>query len=351
MYKKDDKVVFKVGKESFEYTVVKVFDNRWYLSIVTASNSIIFYKLNIVDKFKFVKDISKYATDDKSVSFPEIVYPDETEINKVIDALLEKCDEYNKLNGTTMCYNHGDKIAFKLPGKNYNYRVVKDDISTVIRWYLTNDAWIGHNDQILNDLNIKDKIQFCRDVSGCDISSGIFPAIYCPDSTGISKIINKLMEMCEEQMKESLKTEGKISTETTSQKPIFKVGDYVRVIFRENVKDSNCYRFGFVKEMLPYCGNTYIVHYVFDSHSEAGSEPDDGMLYNLKTASGNILPYNFASSMLMPARNIIPPQSPFLEGIKLVDPFIDDCIQTKVDSETKMVSKKSTPEYKLKFTN
>jgi len=351
MYKENDKVIFKVGEESFEYTVVKGFNTCWYLSILRASNSIIFNKLNIVDKFKFVKDISKYTTDDKTVSFPEIQYPDETEINKVIDALLKKCDEYNKLNGTIMCYNHGDKIVFKLPDKEYNYRVVKnDDRSRGIRWFLANDGEVGYNEQIFGALNITDKVLFCRVFSGCDISSGHFPEIQCPDSTGISKVINKLMEMCEEKMKESLETEEKTSTETTSQKPIFKVGDYVRVIFRENVKDSDCYRFGFVEDMLQYCGDIYIVHNVSYCVSEAKSEPDDGMLYHLKTLAGTQLPYNFASSMLTSV-GITNPQLPFLKQIKPGYIPVDDCISTTADSETKTVSKKLTPEYKLKFTN
>ena len=157
------------------------------------------------------------------------------------------------------------------------------------------------------------------------------------------------MEMCEEKMKEPLKTEEKISTETTSQKPIFKEGDYVRVISREDVKGNHCYRFGFTDEMLKYCSNIYTVHKVSNSTSEACIEPDDGMLYRLKTVDGDILLYNFASSMLMPTT--ISPQSPFLKQIKLDYPLVGGCIQTTVDSETKVVLKKSTPEYKLKFTN
>lgn len=218
MYKKDDKVVFKVGGECFEYIVTKKSDNIWFLNIPDDCNSIIFRKLLIVDKFKFIRSISKYVTVDESVAFPEIAYPNEIEINKVIDALLKKCDEYNKqLNNTTICYKDGDKIVFKLPDKEYNYRVVGDTIW--LRWYLSYDDHAGHNDQILNALNITDKIQFCRDVSGCDTISGQFPEICCPDSTGITKVINKLMIMCEEKMKESLKTEEKISTEITLQKP------------------------------------------------------------------------------------------------------------------------------------
>lgn len=332
MYKKDDRVVFKVGEESFEYTVVKGSANNWYLSTLKDSNSIIFTKLNIVDKFKFIKDISKYATDDKMVSFPEIQYPDETEINKVIDALLKKCDEYNKqFNDTTTRYKDGDKIVFKTPDGQYNYCVVK---GVANHWFLANAD--GYNHRLFVSLNITDKVQFCRDVSGCAVSDGMFPEIHCPDSTGISKVINKLMEMCEEKMKESLKTEKETSTETTSQKSTFKVGDYVRVISKADVKSSACYRFGFVSEMLPYCGEMYIVHKVSNCHAEAGSEPDDGMLYLLETIGGTILPFNFASSMLLPIKY------PFV---------VSDCVQKTTDSETKAVSKKSTPKYKLKFTN
>ena len=345
MYKEDDKAIFKVGKESFEYTVIKTFDNHWYLSALKNSNSIIFQKLNIADKFKFVKDISKYVTDDKTVSFPEIKYPDETEINKVIDALLKKCDEYNKQFNDTTCYKHGDKIVFRLPNEQYNYSVVKDRN----HWFLSKEG--GYNNRIFDALNITDRIQFCKDVSKCDVLSGMFPKIYCSDSTGISKVINKLMEMCEEKMKESLKTEEKVSTEATSQKPIFKEGDYVRVIFRENLKDGNCYRFKFVEDMLKYCGDIYIIHKVSYAYSESGSEPDDGMLYKLKTVDGTILPYNFASSMLMPMRNTISSHLPFLATIEHIDSSPDDYIQTTDDSETKPVLEKSTPKYKLKFTN
>lgn len=98
MYKQGDKVIFKVGKESFKYIVSKTDQYTWFLSLPTDINSIIFKKLNIVDRFKFVRDISKYVIDDRSKAFPEIAYPDETEINKVIYALLEKCNEYNKLH-------------------------------------------------------------------------------------------------------------------------------------------------------------------------------------------------------------------------------------------------------------
>lgn len=346
MYKRGDKVTFKVGAESFDYTVVRYMGNTWFLEIKASNNSLIFKKLNIVDRFEFVKSISKYAVDNKKVDFPEIEYPDETEINKVIDALLKKCDEYNKLNNTmSLRYKDGDKIVFKSPNGKYDYHVVNNANNI---WFLSNDD--GYNDRIFYALKITDKMQFCRDVSGCDVSSGVFPYIRCSDSTGISKIINKLMEMCEEKIKESLKTEEKISIETTSQKPTFKEGDYVRVIFREDVKDSDCYRFGFVEDMLQYCGDIYIVHNVSHCVSEAKSEPDDGMLYHLKTIAGTKLAYNFASSMLMPVRNIIPPQSPFLKQIEFYDSLVTGCI-TPVDSETKTVSKKSTPEYKLKFTN
>jgi len=343
MYKKNDNVIFKVGEEQFGYIVTEDPSGLWFLDIPYNNNSIIFQKLCIVDKFKFVSDISKYVTDDRHAEFPEIAYPNETEINKVIDALLKKCDEYNKqFNDTTTHYKDEDNVVFKLPNGKYNYRVVK---SLANRWFLTNCN--GYNDQIFVALNITDKVQFCRDVSGCDVSSGGFPEIRCPDSIGISKVINKLMEMCEEKMKESLKTEKKASTETDSQKPIFKEGDYVRVIFRENVKDSDCYRFGFVEDMLQYCGNIYIVHNVSHCVSEAKSEPDDGMLYRLKTIAGTQLAYNFASSMLLPTI-IIPPQSPFLGTLPLKYPFV---VSKTTDSETKVVSKKSTPEYKLKFTN
>jgi hypothetical protein len=248
-------------------------------------------------------------------------------------------------------YKKDDKIVFKLPDKEYNYRVVKNDVgSREISWFLSNDDEVGYNEQIFGALNITDKMLFCRDVSGCDILSGQFPEIQCPDSTGISKVINKLMEMCEEKMKESLETKEKTSTETTSQKPIFKVGDYVRVIFRKDVKNSICYRFRFPPEMLKFCGEIYIIHQVSDSHSEAGIEPDDGMLYILKTIGGNILPYNFASSMLTSVE-ITNPQLPFLKQIKPGYTLVNGCISTTADSETKTVSKKLTPEYKLKFTN
>lgn len=263
MYKKDDKVIFRVGEESFECTVAKTSDNRWYLSTLGSSNSIIFQKLNIADRFKFVEDISHYATSNKWVSFPEIQYSDETEINKVIDALLEKCDEYNKFNNTTTCYKERNK---------------------------------------------------------------------------------------EEKMKESLKTEEKISTETTSQKPSFKEGDYVKVISKKDVKNSCCYRFGFTSDMFRYCGNIYIVHKVCPAFAAPGSKPDDGMLYELKTADGTVLPYNFSSSMLMPY--IFAPQLPFLNKLQLRYPIVaSDCIQGIINSETKTMLKKSTPEYKLKFTN
>ena len=266
---------------------------------------------------------------------------------KEIDALLEKCDEYNKQFNNTMfsSYKDEDKIVFKIPNGQYNYCVVKGVRNS---WFLANVD--GCNDLIFVALNITDKIQFCRDVSGCEVLTGGFPEICCSDSTGISKIIDKLMEMCEEKMKESVKTEKKVSTETTSQKPSFEVGDYVRVISKEDVKDSSCYRFEFTDSMLRYCGDIFIVHRVSHCYSEAGSEPDDGMTYQLKTIAGVILPYYFASSMLV-SIEIIPPQSPFLEQIKLYNSSVPSYVQTTADSETKVVLKESTPKYKLKFTN
>lgn len=239
---------------------------------------------------------------------------------------LEKCDEYNKLNNTTsLHYKDGDRIVFKLPDIQYNYSVARTASS---KWYLA--CRNGLNSRIFDALNITDKMQFCKDVSGCNVSSGQFPEIQCPNSTGISKVINKLMEMCEEKMKEASKSKEEISTETTSQKPSFKIGDYVKVISKEDVKGCDCYRFGFANEMFDYCGKIYIVCNVSYSYSSAQSEPNDGMLYKLKTAGGTVLPFNFASSMLI-GTDIIPPQ---------LHSF-----------ETKTVSKKSTPEYKLKFTN
>ncbi len=234
-YEKDDTIAFKIGQKTLTYRVSHI-DNTWFLSGQNCLNYKIFDLLDIKNPLKFVSNISEYTIRSPNAIFPEIEYPDATEINKVIDALLEKCNEYNKQfdNATLLCYKSGDQITFELPDIQYNYWVLHTLNGD--GWYLsTSINNLYPNDQIFEDLNITNPKQFCRDVSGCDVSWGRFPIIKCPDSTGISKVINKLMEMCEEKIKKSLNTEKEVSTETNSQKSSSKVGDHVKVISKEIV--------------------------------------------------------------------------------------------------------------------
>lgn len=103
MYKKGDKVTFYIDDDDFTY-VVLCNNGCWWLGNCDGSNSEIFEKLYIDDRFKFVSKISKHMSSKTDVGFPEVYCTDETEINKVIDALLKECDEYNRHNRREIPY-------------------------------------------------------------------------------------------------------------------------------------------------------------------------------------------------------------------------------------------------------
>lgn len=103
MYKNGDKVTFYIGNDDLTYTVI-CDNNDWWLGNCDGSNLEIFRKLEIRNRFAFVRKISQHMCIDTDVDFPEVHCNDETEINKVIDALLKECDEYNRHNRREIPY-------------------------------------------------------------------------------------------------------------------------------------------------------------------------------------------------------------------------------------------------------
>lgn len=116
------------------------------------------------------------------------------------------------------------------------------------------------------------------------------PYIVC--GAGMYDAIKKALENYpsinkEEQMKEEKKQEEK--------KPLFKVGQIVRIKIREGSEDD--YKYSFTSEMAKFSGRLVTIHRVapnFDSRK--CKYPDDEACYDLKEIGPS--GYNWASSML-----------------------------------------------------
>lgn len=89
-YKVGDRIIFKVKDNHYTYSVETI-----YLNNVNGSNQDIFRALSIVDCFAFCENVYGYTSRNHDGNgFPEYHEDDMIACNKIINALLDMCDDY-----------------------------------------------------------------------------------------------------------------------------------------------------------------------------------------------------------------------------------------------------------------